>query len=318
MLTHELISEAARTLDEVTRRTPVEASPVLSDLIGVPVWLKLECLQITGSFKARGAYFALKKAQSEGLNHIATCSAGNHGKGVAWAASLLGMKCTIFVPQSVDSTKLEGMIRYGAQVQKSIYDGYDETEVWAKAECERLSIPFISAFDDERVMAANGGTVATEILDQVPDVSSIVLPLGGGGLSSGAAFYVKHHKPLCDIVLSQHIECPAFNKSMELGEAVLQMPAIKTLASGLEGGIGVKTFDVLRTRTDSVQLVTESELRFAIKWMIEKHQLILEGSAAVPIAALLNPSFPKPNGPLVVVISGRNVASSIVADILGA
>lgn len=137
-------------------------------------------------------------------------------------------------------------------------------------------------------------------------------------MSSGAAFYVKHHKPLCDIVLSQHIECPAFNKSMELGEAVLQMPAIKTLASGLEGGIGVKTFDVLRTRTDSVQLVTESELRFAMKWMIEKHQLILEGSAAVPIAALLNPSFPKPNGPLVVVISGRNVASSIVADILGA
>ncbi|NQV73505.1 pyridoxal-phosphate dependent enzyme [bacterium] len=316
MLTLELISEAERTLKPVIRCTPIEASPVLSDLLGVPVWLKLENLQITGSFKARGAYFALKKAQSEGLNHIATCSAGNHGKGVAWASSLLGMKCTIFVPQSVDSTKLEGMIRYGAQVEKSMFDGYDETEVWAKAECERLSIPFISAFDDERVMAANGGTVGSEILHQVPGVTSVVLPLGGGGLSSGAAFYVKHHNPLCDIVLCQHVGCPAFNQSVEMGEAALQMPAIKTLASGLEGGIGVKTFEVLRTRTDSVQLVTESELRVAMKWMIEQHQLIVEGSAAVPIAALLNPDFPKPNGPLVVVISGRNVASSIVADIL--
>ena len=105
---------------------------------------------------------------------------------------------------------------------------------------------------------------------------------------------------------------------MELGEAVLQMPAIKTLASGLEGGIGGQTFEVLRTRTDSVQLVSETEIRMSMKWMVEQHQLILEGSAAVPIAALLNPDFPKPKGPLVVVISGRNVASSIVADILKA
>ena len=316
MLSLPLILEAASSIHGAIRRTPLEESPILSELVGVPVWLKLENEQITGSFKARGALFSLLKAKEEGLSHVATCSAGNHGKGVAWVASRLGMTATIFVPSGVDSTKYAGMVGSGADVRKSEFPGYDDTERWAKNESIRLKIPFISAFDDYRVMAANGGTVAMEIFEELPSLEMLVLPVGGGGLSAGAAFFMKEKKPDCQVVVCQHEGSPAFQRSIEAGKPVLEMPAIETLASGLEGGFGRLTFEVLKERYDRIELISEAEIRKAMVWTIENHQLIIEGSSAVTIAACLRPDFDKPRGPIVLVVSGRNVAAATIVQVL--
>ena len=216
MLTLDLIYEAASQIGGRIYQTPVEESHVLSELMGVPVWLKLENTQVTGSFKARGALFSLIQAQKRGQNHVATCSAGNHGKGVAWAASVLRMEATIFVPASVDPVKVNGIRKHGANVHISAFDGYDETEAWAKLEAERLGLPFISAFDDFDVMAGNGGTLALEILNQVPGVQSVVLPVGGGGMASGVSFVLKEQSN-AQLVVCQHQESAAFYHSVQKG-----------------------------------------------------------------------------------------------------
>ena len=312
----ELIREAAAFLEGRIRRTPVEHSPRLSERIGVDVWLKLENLQVTGSFKVRGALFAMHQARERGVQRVATCSAGNHGRGLAHAARELGMEAVIYVPASVDPVKLAGMERDGAIVRKSVFPGYDETERWALEQAERSGTPFISAFDDISVMAANGGSVAIEVSEQVPGATTFLMPVGGGGHAAGFASWMKASRENARIVACQHKDSAALLKSMQIGSAVREMPPIKTLAGGLEGGLGVNTFQVLADFVDDIRLVSEGELRAAMRWMVEHHQLIMEGSSAVAVAACLDPEFPKPDGPVVIFISGRNISGDLLAGVL--
>src|SRR5262249_48943743 len=151
------------------------------EILGVPVFLKLESMQLTGSFKIRGALFRLSKLTAEERRDgIVTCSAGNHGKAVAYAAREMGIRATICVPRSVDRAKYEGMVAMGADVRVSEFDGYDDTEEWAMALAAGGS--FISSFDDYAIMAGNGGTTAIEVQQDVPDARTFILPVGGGGL----------------------------------------------------------------------------------------------------------------------------------------
>ena len=316
MLTMDLIAEATALLKEHVRETPVEFSPELSHHVGAEVWLKLENLQVTGSFKARGALFSLMKCRDNGQLHVATCSAGNHGKGVAWAGQKTGVKVTVFVPSSVDPTKYESMKRMGADVRKSAFAGYDETEKWAKAVSKSLGLPFISAFDDPLVMAANGGMIATEVARQVPSARTFVMPAGGGGHAAGFSFYIKNRMPDSHVIICQHAESAGFLKSVKANEPVVELPPIATLASGLEGGFGRLTYDVLKSRYDDIRTVSEDEIRRAMRWMINHHQLIVEGSSAVAIAACLQADFPHHSEPVVVFISGRNVAQATIQEVL--
>jgi threonine dehydratase len=316
MLTAELIQEAADFLRGRIRRTPMERSQALSDHLGVPVYLKLESLQETGSFKVRGALFALHRARERGVGHVATCSAGNHGKGVAYAASELGMKATIFVPSSVDESKLKAMASLGADVRISEFPGYDETESWALDECESLDLPFISAYDDFEVMAGNGGTVALEVLEDVPEARRFVMPAGGGGHSAGFSFVVRDRFPDAHITLCQHEQSPAFQMSIECGRAVTELPAFQTLAGGLEGGFGTNTFNILRSRYTDVVLVSEAELRRAMRWMMAEHGHVIEGSSAVALAACFRNDFERPDAPTVIFISGRNIGEESLNNVL--
>lgn len=163
----ELIAEASAFLAPRIRQTPVEPSPALSAILGVEALLKLEFLQITGSFKFRGAWFRVARAKREGLAAIATCSAGNHGKGVAYAARQEGIRAVVFVPRDVDDAKFRGMVALGADVRRSEFPGYDDTEAWARAQAAAEGLPFISAFDDYDVMAGNGGSLACETAAQL-------------------------------------------------------------------------------------------------------------------------------------------------------
>lgn len=312
----DLIHEATSFLEGRIRRTPVEYSAALSRVLGVDTWLKLENLQFTGSFKVRGALFALHTLKERGITRVATCSAGNHGRGMAHAAKELEMDVVIFVPSSVDPVKKAGIERDGAEVRLSAFPGYDETEKWAKAECERMGLPFISAFDDPLVMAANGGSIAMEVAQQVPDATTFLMPVGGGGHAAGFAFWMKETRPDARIVACQHRDSAALKASLDAGHAITEMPAIDTLAGGLEGGLGLQTFEILKDRVDDVRLVDEAALRRAMRWMVDEHQIIMEGSCAVAVAAALDPAFPKPTGPVVIFISGRNIARSTLAKVL--
>jgi threonine dehydratase len=303
----ELINEAAGFLAGKIRRTPVEYSIGLSDLLGVPVWLKLESLQLTGSFKIRGALFAISKLKEAAI----TCSAGNHGKAVAYAAR----GATICVPRSVDQSKFDAMVAMGADVRVSEFDGYDETQDWALEMAARENKYFLSPFDDDAVMAANGGTVAMEVLEDAPDARTFVLPVGGGGLAAGFAVWAKHFLKDSRIVGCQHVLSPALKMSLDVGHAITRLPAVETMAGGVEGGIGARTFPVLQPLVDDVALVSEAETLEGVRWMVAHHQYLIEPTAAVTIAACISGKI-RVSGPVLVLVSGRNVGAGTVKRIL--
>lgn len=295
----------------------MEYSPELSQRLGVPVWLKLESLQITGSFKLRGAWWRLHRATAaERKSGVATCSAGNHGRALAYAAREEGIPATVFLPKAVDEVKYRAILALGAEVRKSEFWGFDDTEIWAREVARKEGMPFISAFDEDDVMAGNGGTLALETLGQLPEARNWVVPVGGGGLAAGLSFYLSsesvpgHHR----IIGCQHADSPALALSLERGEAVTRLPGIITIAGGVEGGIGKRTFEVLRHRIHGVALVQEEEIRSATRWMVAQHQYLVEPTAAVTVAACLRGRAGKLSGPTVVLVCGRNVSLKTAMD----
>jgi threonine dehydratase len=317
MLSRDRIRAAARFLEGRVRRTPTEPSPGLSEIAGVPVSLKLENLQETGSFKVRGAFVRLAElSEDERKRGIVTASAGNHGKAVAFVARLTGVPARIFVPKTVDEAKYRGMLAMGADVVRSEFPGYDDTEEHARNEAAASNRVFISAFDDDAIMAGNGGSLAIETLEDAPEARTFLLPVGGGGLAGGFAFWACETLPGCRIVGCQHELSPALKLSLERGTAVTKLPPIETAAAGVEGGLGVSNFEVLRDRVDAVALLSEAEILDAVCWMLDRHQYLVEPSAAVTVAAIrTGKSGPLP-GPAVAVVSGRNVSLETLRKIL--
>jgi threonine dehydratase len=313
----ETIQSAAEFLKGRIRRTPVEYSDPLSKILGAPTWLKLESMQLTGSFKIRGALFRFSKLNpAEKRDGIMTCSAGNHGKAVAYAAHQTSVRATICVPRSVDQSKLAGMIACGADVRVSEFEGYDDTESWAQELARAEHRTFISAFDDYDIMAANGGTVAMEVLEDAAEAQRFVFPVGGGGLGAGFAFWAKRHLPDATLVACQHQLSPGLAKSIQANRAITKLPAVETMAGGVEGGIGALTFEVLRPLVTSVALVTEDEILEGVRWMLANHQYLIEPTAAVAVAACLYARIGQSTQPTVVVITGRNVSAESAKKIL--
>jgi threonine dehydratase len=262
---------------------------------------------LTGSFKIRGALFAISRLKED----VITCSAGNHGKAVAYASK----GAIICVPRSVDRAKFDAMVAMGADVRVSEFDGYDETQDWTLEMAARENRYFLSPFDDDAVMAANGGTVAREVLEDCPDARTFILPVGGGGLAAGFAVWAKDRLPDAKIVGCQHVLSPALRMSLDAGHAITRLPAVETMAGGVEGGIGARTFPVLAPLVDQVALVSEAEISEGVRWMVAHHQYLIEPTAAVTIAACISGRL-QCAGPAVVVISGRNVSAETVKKIL--
>jgi threonine dehydratase len=318
-LTASLVQDARRAVEGRVRRTPVERSPRLTELAGVPVSLKLENLQLTGSFKIRGAFFKLLRiSPADRERGVVTCSAGNHGKAVAHVAKELGVRATIFVPRSVDESKYRGMLALSADVVRSDFDGFDETERLARDDAARAGRLYVSAYDDPEILAANGGTLAAEVLEDAPVARTFLLPVGGGGLAGGFAFLAKDSLPDARIVACQLAASAALPLSLERGEAVTRLPPVATTAGGLEGGIGRTGFEVLRTRVDTIALLTEEEVFEGVRFMLDAHQYLVEPSSAVTVSAILAGKAGPLESPAVAVISGRNVALPTVRRILAA
>ena len=317
-LSLDLVREARRAIEGRAWRTPIERSLPLSDVAGVPVYLKLECFQRTGSFKLRGAFFGMSRlSEAEKARGVVTCSAGNHGKAIAYVARKLSIPAEIHVPRNVDESKYRGIVALGAVVMRSDTDSFDETEEIAKKEATTSGRPYLTAFDDPAVLAANGGTLAAEILEDTKDARTFLLPVGGAGLAGGFAFYAKALLKDARIIGCQHALSPALALSLARGEAVVRLPPVETTAGGREGGIGRTGFAALKDRIDGVALLTEDQIFTAVRYMLERHQILIEPSSAVTIAAILERKTERLESPTVAVISGRNVALATLKRILG-
>lgn len=299
------VRAAARLLEGVATRTPVELSRALSDLAGGPVWMKCENLQRAGSFKIRGAYVRMARlSEEEKARGVVGASAGNHAQGVALAARLLGIAATVYMPQGAALPKIAATEQYGAAV---ILDGstVDDALELARAHSERTGAVLIHPFDHADVVAGQG-TVALEILEQVPDVRTILVPVGGGGLAAGIVAALGDDHPDVAVVGVQAAGAAAWPGSLALGRPV-PVTAMSTMADGIAvGRPGDVPFSVLSSRDVQVRTVSEEDLSRALLLVAERGKLLVEPSGAAGVAALLAGGEPVAT-PAVVILSGGNI-----------
>jgi threonine dehydratase len=279
--------------------------------------VKLECWQPTGSFKVRGALAVLTGLSAEErARGVVAASAGNHALGVAFAADALGglVSATVVVPESVPRAKLEKLRAFPVELKIAGVD-YDEAFAVATELASKRGALLVHAFDDP-VTAAGQGTVGLEILEQRPDVGTILIPVGGGGLLAGTAVAVKAARPDVRIVGVQPEASPALRESIRLGRPLLTYAAAPTLADGLAGGIGQLVF-AHRSLIDDVVTVTESEIEAAIADLAIDDQIVAEASGAVGVAALLaNRISARGSRPAVAIVTGANLDAAVLARIL--
>jgi len=300
---------AARIAGSIVR-TPLERSAALSDFCGVDVWLKFECFQLTGSFKLRGALNALGLLGAR--ETVVTASAGNHGLGVARAAAVFGAKAIVVVPETASQVKVEALLQSGADLVQ-VGQTYDEAEAAAISLARERGLPFISAYNDTGVVAG-GGTIALEIFEDLPDVRTLIVPAGGGGLISGVGVATHGLDPSVTVYGVQSEASPALHAALEHGRLV-PVEILPSLADGLAGNVeaGSITFDLLTRYVRAVELVSEFAIAEAMHWLLVNERVVVEGSAAVGVAALLARKL-VPDGPVAVVLTGRNVARAVLQE----
>ncbi|MET8611337.1 threonine ammonia-lyase [Streptomyces misionensis] len=305
---------AQKMLSGVARTTAMEGSRHLSQLVGAPVQLKCENLQRTGSFKLRGAYVRIAGLlPEERAAGVVAASAGNHAQGVALASSLLGVHATVFMPHGAPLPKVSATREYGAEVRLA-GQVVDETLAAAQDHAARTGAVFIHPFDHPDIIAGQG-TVGLEILEQCPQVRTIVVGIGGGGLAAGIAVAVKAVRPDVRIIGVQAEGAAAYPPSLALGHPVaVANPA--TMADGIKvGRPGVVPFGIIRELVDEVRTVSEDQLSAALLLCLERAKLVVEPAGASPVAALL--AAPGDfEGPVVAVLSGGNVDPVLLQRVL--
>jgi threonine dehydratase len=310
------IHAARERVSAVVETTPMESSRFLSGIAGVPVFLKAENLQRTGSYKIRGAYNRLSQltAEERALGVVAS-SAGNHAQGVALAARELGIRATIFMPNGVALPKLQATRGYGADVVLH-GDVFDETNAAAREFAESSGGVFIPPFDHPDVVAGQA-TLGLEILEQVPDVGTVVVPIGGGGLISGIASAIAQAAPDRDvrIIGVQASNAAPYPGSLEAGEIV---PVVvgATIADGIAvARPGVLNFDIISRTVDEVVTVRDDDISRALVILLERAKLVVEPAGAAGVAALLTGAV-EPVGPTVVLLSGGNIDPMVMERVI--
>ena len=312
-LSLDRIYQAAFALKDAARKTDLIYSPHFSGKN--QVYFKTENLQVTGSFKLRGAYFKISRLSDEEKSAgIVACSAGNHAQGVALAAQRMGIKATICMPDGAPISKVEATKSYGADVVL-VKGAYDDAYQYALKLQEEEHATFIHPFDDPDVIAGQG-TIGLEILDQLKDVDVLVVPVGGGGLISGVAFAAKRLKPGIKIYGVQAKEAASMADSLKYDEQVT-LNTVNTFADGIAvKHPGDLTFDLIRKYVDDVVTVTEDEIAVAILALIEKQKLIAEGAGAVSVAAVMSDKIPEEGKNVVCLVSGGNIDVNILSRVI--
>lgn len=314
MVTPAEILAARRRIAGIAQPTPLEHSRPLSAYTGAEAYLKLECAQVTGSFKLRGAASAILADPAR--RPVVACSAGNHALGVAHAAALAGVEATLVVPEAASPAKLGALGRYPARVIRH-GASYDEAEAEALRLARDGGLRFVSPYNHPDVIAGQG-TLGVEILEQLPDADALIVGVGGGGLISGVGLWAKAINPAIRVIGVQAENSAAMLASLAAGR-IVGAPDLPTLADGLSGGIepGSITFALTQQVADMLIAVSEGQIAAAMRWCFHEHHLVVEGSAAVTVAALLNGLVAGLAGRKVVaLLCGRNVAAETLLPIV--
>ena len=300
------VREARERLDGVARETPVYVSESFARMVGREVWLKAENLQRTGSFKIRGAGNCLAMlSEAERAPGVVAASAGNHAQAVAWTAREAGVDATIFMPQDTPVAKVEATQNYGARIElggEMFDDAYDA----ARAYADTTGATFMHPFEDERVIAGQG-TIGLELVEQLPELGTVVVPIGGGGLAAGIATVVKELSPKTRVVGVQAAACAPFAGEEPRGLTIAEGIAVKNP--------GELTRAIVRERVDDVVTVTDEEISQAIVLLLERAKLVVEGAGAASLAALLAGRVGG-EGTVAVVLSGGNIDASLLITVM--
>jgi threonine dehydratase len=299
------IKRAAEVLKPVAIRTPLLFDEVLSEKLGVPVWYKPEGLQRAGAFKFRGAYNFLSSLPADVRERgVVAPSSGNHGQGVAMAAKLFGVPATVVMPTNVTDAKRAGVERLGGRVVLAGTTTHERADK-AKEICDAEGATMVHPYDDAMIIAGQG-TVGLEIAEDMPQVSAVLVPVGGGGLSAGVATAIKLMLPNAKMIGVDPVTAPKLFRAREKG-APVRLEATGGLADGLQASeIGTRTFQHHQAYIDDVVLVDDAPLATAMRHLLDRLKVVVEPSGAITAAALMT-GVVKPTGPTVAVLSGGNI-----------
>ena len=310
------ILRAEQRIRPFVRETPLDPSPVLSEMGGANVFVKLENLQHTGSFKLRGAFNKLLSlTPAQRAAGVITASSGNHGAATAYALQKLDANGTVFVPTIVSPLKEAMIRRYGAQIHKIGHDsGISETA--ARSHADERGLVYISPYNDPQIIGGQG-TIGVEIARQLAQVDAVFVALGGGGLISGIATYLKAINPAVQIIACSPRNSAVMQHSVAAGQ-ILDEESLPTLSDGTAGGVetGAITFALVRDLVDTYVDVSEAEIAAALRLFIESHHLLIEGAAAVAIAAYLQTKERFVGKNVVIVICGANIGLETLKQII--
>ncbi len=308
------IRRAAEAGAGLVRETPVLSSQTLTERAGTTVVLKAENLQRTGSFKLRGALAKLSALGEGCRDGVVTGSAGNHAQAVAYAARARGVPCDVYMPQEASISKIDAATALGANVHLG-GNSVDESLAAARERAERDGLAFVHPFDDPNVVAGQGG-LGLELVEQVPDMCRVVVPVGGGGLVSGVAIAVKSLRPSVEVIGVQVAGCAPFPASLAAGQPVAVSSAL-TIADGIAiKRPGALTLGLIARWVDRIVIVEEDEVAEAMVLLLERAKLVVEGAGAVGVAALLGEQLHlHGDGSTVVVLSGGNVGAGLLAEV---
>ncbi len=313
MLTLDKIYHAKYILKQVIRQTDIINAPKINP--ESEVWLKTENLQITGSFKVRGAYYKMSQlTDEEKARGVIACSAGNHAQGVALAAAKNGIKSIICLPDGAPISKVEATKSYGAEV--CLVNGvYDDAYAEALRQRDEYGYTFIHPFDDENVIAGQG-TIGLELIEQIPDMDAVIVPIGGGGLISGVAFAIKSLNPKIKVYGVQASGAPSMFNSVHDG-TIECLDNVSTIADGIAvKEPGENTFRYCSEYVDDIVTVTDDEISAAILALMEQQKLVTEGAGAVPVAAAMFNKVPVKGKKVVCLLSGGNIDVTILSRVI--
>ena len=312
--TYDEIVKANSMRGDDIKKTPLIHSPTFSDLTNSDIYLKAEFRQRTGSFKIRGAYFKIKLLSDDEKKYgVVAASAGNHAQGVAFASSLEKIPCTIVMPKNASPAKVAATRGYGAKV---VLEGinYDESSAKAKEISKQTGATMIHAFDDPQVIAAQG-VIGLEILEQLPDVDEVYLPIGGGGLAAGTLIAIKEKNPNIKIVGVQSKSFPSMYESVKHG-SLIESGGDKTIADGISVKMpGKLTFDIIKELIDEIVLVDDTEITKAMFLLMERMKFVVEPAGAASLAYLISKK-PSPGKKVVAVLAGGNIDMYLLGQIV--
>ncbi|RXJ99235.1 threonine ammonia-lyase [Arcobacter sp. CECT 8986] len=315
MITIDNIREAQKNLETIRENTPITKAPLLSEMFKTEVFLKKENLQLTGSFKLRGAYNKIANlSQEQRAKGVVAASAGNHAQGVAFSANKFGCEATIFMPEATPLTKVSGVKAYGANVVLH-GENFDEAYAAAMKFKDEHDCEFVHPFADDDVIAGQG-TISLEILEQIPELKQIVVPIGGGGLISGIAIAAKAINPDIKVIGVVASGARGMKESYK-SQTPIDSASVRTIADGIAvRDVNPKLLNIILDYVDHIVEVSDNEIANAILFLLEKHKLVVEGAGAAATAAIMHGKIDIEDSKICAIVSGGNIDVTMISQII--